>query len=257
MSDIHVGRRADELDGEAWLARSLDDLTANVRDIQYGLTLGDITHHGDRDSLMRYLNLRDKSRIPKWFQVAGNHEHRNGGIVHYRQLVGEASPFVFTEGNIAWFFLSDEQKRAPGNISTRSLRWLRSNLNRHRDKIIILCSHQIPPNTTGRSSEDLFCLHPRDRIRDIFGEFPIALSLFGHEHHAPYSRKQMTQKNGTMYINAASMNHAYGTQMSASLILELEENKREIVVRRRDHDRQRFQDEFEIKIPLPKPIRLS
>ena len=257
MSDIHVGRRANELDGEKWLERSFEDLGKNVSPIQYGLTLGDITHHGDRRSLIRYLNLRDKSHIPRWFELAGNHEHRNGGVAHYRRLIGEIAPYCITDGNIAWFFLSDEWKRVPGNMSTRSYRWLKENLERHRDKIIIFCSHQIPPNTTGRSGEDMFCLHPRNLITDLFERFPIALSLFGHEHHGPYTRNHMIRKHNTTYINAASTSHAYGTQMSASLVLELEDNRREIVARRRNHDWNKFLDEFEFKIPLPKPIRLG
>ena len=67
MSDIHIGMTADGQDGATWLGRSLDDIKRNVEAIDYGLTLGDITHNGDSKSLRKYLALRDGSVVPRWF----------------------------------------------------------------------------------------------------------------------------------------------------------------------------------------------
>ncbi len=257
MSDIHIGKRSDNRDGESWLAESLEDLEENVGTIHYGLTLGDISHHGDRRSLKRYLRLRDESHIRRWYELAGNHEHRDGGIHNYRDLVGDTKPYCLIDGNIAWFFLSDERERIPGNMTNKSYRWLRNNIERHREKIIIFCSHQMPPNTIGRSNENIFCIHPREKVNNLFSDLPIDLSLCGHEHHKPYSSKSMTRLDGTTYINVASVSHAYGTGTSASMILDFEEGSNEILVRRRDHDKTAFQEEFRLKVPLSKRIRLS
>lgn len=257
MSDIHIGLRSDDRDGEGWLAATLEDLEEHAETIHYGLTLGDITHHGDRASLKRYLSLRAESRIPRWYELAGNHEHRGGGIRHYRDLIGDTAPYCVIDGNVAWFFLSDERARIPGNMTDRSYRWLRENIALHREKIVVLCSHQIPPNTIRRSSEDIFCIHPRKKVTELFSDFPIDLSLCGHEHHRPYSKGSMARLDGTSYINVASVSHAYGTGTSASTILELEDGSDEIVVRRRHHDRAEFLGEFRTNVPLSKRIRLS
>jgi hypothetical protein len=257
MSDIHIGMTADGQDGATWLGRSLDDIKRNVETIDYGLTLGDITHNGDSESLRKYLSLRDGGVVPRCFELAGNHEHHDHGIRHYQALIRSRKPYCFVDGNIAWFFLSDETKWIPGNVSDRSYRWLKENIHRHEDKIIIVCSHQLPPNTIRRSNEDIFCLHPKRKIKELFSSMPIALSLCGHEHHKPYSRANMTRQDGTSYLNTASISHAYGTGTSASLILELEENSNRIVARRRNHDQQRYQKEFEYQIPLNQRIKLS
>jgi predicted phosphodiesterase len=257
MSDIHVGRRADGLDGAGWLSCGFDDLERNLEPIDYGMTLGDITHHGDRASLTKYLEMRDRSAIPRWFELAGNHEYWGRGIRHYQSLVGPADPYCVVDGNIAWVLLSDERNHPAGSITNSSYRWLSETMERHRDKIIVFCSHQPPANTVRRSDQDMFCLHPRDKVRDLFSRLPIALSLSGHEHHRPYSKGNIARKGGTTFINVASMTHAYGTGSSASLVLELEEGATEAVARRRNHDRARFSTDFEVRIPLGKRIELA
>lgn len=257
MSDIHIGRQADGADGRVWLERGFTDLEQNPVVVDYGLTLGDITHNGDRGSLEAYLTLRDKSPVPRWFELAGNHEYHHGGIRHYKELVGGTKPYCFVDGNIAWFFVSDERRRASGNVTDDSYRWLVTNIEAHRDKIIILCSHQPPPNTVRGSDKEALCLHPKRKIEEMLSSLPIALWLCGHEHHHPYSSAKFAEQNGTTIINLASLSHAYRTGSSGSLFLEFGEDRREIVARRRDHDAGQYQAEFERVVPVAKPIRLS
>jgi predicted phosphodiesterase len=257
MSDIHIGREADGADGRVWLERGFDDMEKSRERVDYGMTLGDITHNGDRASLEAYLTLRDKSPVPRWFELAGNHEYHHDGIRYYKELVGETKPYCFVDGNVAWFFVSDERRRASGNVTDESLRWLRRHIEAHRDKIIIVCSHQLPPNTVRGSDRDVLCLHPKHKIEEMVSNLPIALWLCGHEHHRPYSPAKFTEESGTTVINVASLSHAYRTHSSGSLILELGEDRREIVARRRNHDVGRYQDEFELKIKVARPIRLS
>jgi predicted phosphodiesterase len=257
MSDIHIGRHADGLDGGEWLMRGLSDIEKNIQKIDIGVTLGDITHQGDRKSLQTYLRLRDKVPIPRWLELAGNHEHRTGGIQHFRKLIRDTTPYGYVEGNLAWFFISDESNSISGQVSRKSYRWLVQNIKANADKIIILCSHQPPPDTIRRSNERTFCLHPRQKIEDMVSTLPIDLWLCGHEHHRPYSSANVVTKSGTTCINVASMTHAYGTRSSGSLLLETVDDSREIIARRRNHDRQRYDDEFALRIPLTRPVRLG
>lgn len=257
MSDIHIGRRADDLDGSAWLTRSLSDLEQHVRNIDYGLTLGDITHDGDRKSIETYLRIRENAKMPRWFDIAGNHEHRHEGIQHFKALIRDTAPFCHMDGNIAWFFVSDESGSTAGEISAESYRWLVRHIQANADKNIILCSHQPPPDTIRRSSESVFCLHPREKIRDMVASLPIDLWLCGHEHHRPYSSANIVRENGTTCINVASLSHAYGTRSSGSVVLEMRNRHRDIVARRRDHDRSRYMDDFTYSVPLEHPVRLG
>ncbi len=254
MSDIHIGLTADNLDGSEWFSRALAELKKNVAPLSYALTLGDITQNGDRDSLNKYLGLREKSSIQRWFELAGNHEYYRNGISNYTDLVRSTKPYHVIDGNIAWFFISDEKNSRPGNITDSSYAWLKKTIALHRDKVLIVCSHQLPSNTIRSSDEDVFCLHPKEKVADILETYPIDLWLCGHEHHKPYSDASITRKNNTTFINVASMSHAYGSGMSESFILEFKTNAKKILARRRTHDSQSFSEKFDVEIPVRSEI---
>lgn len=257
FSDIHIGKTWSGLDGAQWFDRALSDIDRNVGKVDYAMSLGDITHEGDRESLLRYTSTCKQSPIPSWFELAGNHDHRNRGIRNYRRLLRSPRPYVHLDGNIAWFLVSTESADGSGRISPKNIRWLERSLTRHSDKVCILCTHQPPYRTLRRSNEDQFCLHPRWRLRNLVRHKHIDLLLCGHEHHEPYSARCIGSLGGTTLINAASTNHAYSTGSSESVILEMEEGAKVIRVRRRCHDKEVYAREFEVEVPLKDPISLK
>jgi len=233
-----------------WFSRALKDVKENVGPMSYALTLGDISQHGRGESVRKYLDIRNKSSIPRWFEVAGNHEYYYGGIGNYTKNVRSTAPYMFIDGNIAWFFISDEKGSREGNLSDSTIAWLKKNLETHKDKILIVCSHQIPANTVHKSDEDAYCLHPKDKVADILATRPVDLWLCGHEHHGPYVAGNRARKDNTTFINVASMSHAYGTKESQSFILEFKQDEKKILARRRRHDDQSYTPEFDMEIPL-------
>ena len=52
------------------------------------------------------------------------------------------------------------------------------------------------------------------------------------------------------------MNHAYGTGSSQSAVMELLPGGRELIIRRRDHDKRQFLPGFEVKVPLRDAVAL-
>jgi len=250
MSDLHIGKIADGRDGAEWLQLALADVAANIPDIAYGLTLGDITQNGDVEGLDSYLGQTRGHRIPKWFELAGNHEYYHGNIGNYTSMVRSTAPLLHLDGNVAWFFLSDGKESRQGDLTDATLAWLKAGLTEHRDKIIVVCSHQLVANTVRLSHKPPFQLHPIDKLQEILDSCPIDLWMFGHEHHSPYAKDKIVRKNNTTFINVASMSHAYGTKGSGSVILDFKNGARELRMRRRDHDHHRFMKEFEVAIPL-------
>lgn len=257
MSDLHIGRIVDGLDGEQWLARALMDIKENAGPISYGLTLGDISQSGDRDSILKYIKLRDASSIPQWFELAGNHEYYTDGIGNYTSLIRSTDPYLFIDGNIVWFFVSDQAVSRQGDMTSSTCRWIKKNLELHQDKVIIMCSHQLPANTIRRSDEDVFCLHPKEEVEDILATGLVDLWLCGHEHHTSYSKEKIARVGDTTVINVASMSHAYGTSASGSFILEFQSGANRMLARRRTHDTQCFPDEFCVEIPVRNSISLG
>ena len=257
MSDLHIGRVDNDKDGGEWLRLALEDVAQNLPDIAYGITLGDITQHGRGDDLDFYLKHTRSHRIPQWFELTGNHEYYHGHIEEYTQRIRSLDPLLHVDGNIVWFFLSDEADSREGHLTDSTLEWLRTNLQKYKDHITVVCSHQLVANTVRKSEQTPFQLHPVDKIQAILEECSVDLWLCGHEHHSPYTREKIARLGDTTFVNVASLSHSYGTRGSGSTILDFSNGSRELRVRRRDHDQGIFRKEFETAVPLRMAIRVS
>lgn len=255
MSDLHIGNAHDGLDGSDSLALAFDDLRHHaIGPISYGLMLGDVSQHGDRASVEKYVALRNAGPVPHWFELAGNHDHNNSGIAHFEALVRSTAPHLFLDGNIAWIFLSDEKSSRQGEITPETLKWLSQTLGELDGKNVIVCSHQLVADTVRHSDEDSYCLFPKEKVVDLLQRFPVDLWLCGHEHHGPYSRACCSRKGNTTFLNIASMSRLYNTGASESFVLELADGARELVARRRNHETASYVPAFEFRIPLRHPI---
>jgi len=256
MSDIHVGLKWDGRDGAEWLIAALDDLDRNVPHINYALVLGDLTDKGKPEQVQAYLDITAKSRIPAFHALAGNHDNYTAGT--FSMIRESTKPYCIEEGNVAIFMISDEHRSRTGKVLPESLAWLEENMERQKDKILIVCSHQMVADTGMRRSTDKkLQLSPQADIQGLLNRYPIALWMNGHEHHAPYSKDLVAVKNGTTFANIASVSHAKGTESSSSYVLELVNGARSIQMHRRDHDRQAFVAEYAVDVPLNQPLKIS
>lgn len=257
ISDLHIGREADGHDGSVWLESALQDYRENLPDVDHGLVLGDLTQQGDAASLDKYIALRDASSISHWRELAGNHEYYNKGVTNFCSKIGSTAPSMMDLGTVVIFFISDEANSRQGEVKDESLKWLREKMEANKDKDLIVCSHQLVANTVRKSNEGVFILHPKKEIARLIEDFPVVLWMCGHEHHAPYSEDSVVEKNGTVFMNVASMNHAYKTGQSASWVLELNAGEKILIARRRNHDKKMFEPEYERRIPLRNAVQLK
>jgi hypothetical protein len=216
--------------------------------------LGDVSQRGDRASVAKYVALRDAGPVPRWFELAGNHDHNGNGIGHFTDLVRSTAPHLFIDGNIAWFFLSDEKGSRQGDILPATFEWLDQTMAGLAGRTLVVCSHQLVAGTLPRSDIASYCLHPEDKVAALLEKHPVDLWLCGHEHHAPYTRDRCVRKGCTTFLNVASMSWLYGTGASESFVLELAGGAREIVARRRNHDTSSYLPEFTVRVPLRVPI---
>lgn len=255
LSDAHAGRVEDGLDGAEWVARACKDMRGS--EIDRAFVLGDLTQNGSEEELESFLDARKDSGIANWHELAGNHEYHRGKAEAYDKLVRSREPYRIIDGNVAWFMLSDEAPGVPGNLSEETCDWLEAELAAHADKTIIVCSHQLVRGTIHNSDHPQRHIHPSERLAEIIGKSKIDLWMCGHEHHSPYSKERIIRKDGTTYVNVASVSHAYNTKASQSFVLNLKQGAKEIVARRREHDTGKFLSEFETIIPLRHAIELG
>lgn len=255
LSDIHCGYAEGGKDGAAWLENACTDIRDSGIAMDHAVALGDLTHDGTEAEILAYLKARDTAGINRWHEIAGNHEYdKQGTAGAFTRMIRSTDPYSFLDGNVAWIMLSDEMKGVEGNLREESCQWLEKTLAGYRDKIVIVCSHQLVKGTVSASDQHARHLHPADRIADIIAKSKIDLWLCGHEHHTPYTPGHIVRKGQTTFINVASLSHAYKTGKSQSVILEFEEGTNRIIARRREHDIRGDLPEFETIIPLRMPI---
>jgi predicted MPP superfamily phosphohydrolase len=260
FSDMHAGNAAvsaGNVDGSEWLRRACEELKTNNIRMDYALVLGDITKSGVAEELDSFIAVRDQSGISTWFTLAGNHEYEKNEATAYQKKIRSTKPYCVVAGNIAWFMLSDEKPGVEGELSEETLKWLDQKLMAHQDKIIIVCSHQLVADTIKGSEKKDLSLSPKEAIASLLSRHHVDAWLAGHVHHAPWTEASAAQKEGTWFINVASMSYAYKTHESQSFILEFTEGERRIIARRRIHDKQAFPEKGSIEIPLQKAIKLG
>lgn len=260
FSDMHAGNAtsaAGNVDGAEWLQRACADLKTNGIRVDYTLVLGDITAGGLAAELDSYLKVRAQSGITNWFELAGNHEYAKDGKIVYQEKIRSAKPYCVVDGNLVCFFLSDEKPGVAGDLSETTLRWLDQKLTEHKDKIIIISSHQLVYDTVKTSTKGSMFLNPKEQVKDLLARHHVDVWLAGHEHHVPWTEESMIKKDGTWFINVASMSYAYNTRESQSFLLDFTEGEQQIKVRRRIHDKGIFAEKGTFVIPLQRAIQLG
>ncbi len=204
FSDMHAGNAtsaAGNVDGAEWLQRACADMKTNGIRVDYALVLGDITANGLAQELDSYLKVRAQSGITNWFELAGNHEYVKDGKIVYQEKIRSAKPYCVVDGNLVWFFLSDEKPGVAGDLSETTLRWLDQKLAEYKDKIIIVCSHQLVYDTVKTSTKGSMFLNPKEKVSDLLARHHVDVWLSGHEHHTLWTEESMIKKEGTWFIN--------------------------------------------------------
>jgi predicted phosphodiesterase len=260
FSDMHAGnatKAAGNVDGAEWLQRACTDLKTNSIHVDYTLVLGDITAGGLVSELDSYRKVCIQNGMTTRFELAGNHEYAKDGKMAYAEKIRPAKPYCVVDGNIAWFFLSDEKPGVPGDLSETTLRWLDQKLTEEKDKIIIICSHQLVYDTVKTSTKGSMFLNPAEQVKELLAKHHVDVWLSGHEHHSPWTEESMIKKDETWFINVASLSYAYNTGESQSFLLEFTEGDQQIKVRRRIHDKGIFAEKGTFVIPLQRAIKLG
>ncbi len=256
FADSHIGlggRANDGRDGAEWLGLCLQDLRDRIAPVDYALALGDVTDdRGREDQLQRYVRIRDKSGLPGWYELAGNHDYGAIPAGRWRRLVKRPVRYALIDGTCAWFFISAEQGRSDGKVSRQTAAWLTEAIARHQDsRNIIVCSHQAVYGTVSGSGSSGACLNHRKLVARILEAVRVDLWLCGHIHGGRRNAGYVRRRGKTTYINVASAGRAYGTGACVSYVLQMQEGSNVMSARCRDHERHAYLDDQSLQIEFP------
>jgi len=252
FADSHVGLVHDGKDGADWLALALADLKRNVKPCDYALGLGDLTHNAGAEAELRgYLKVRDAAGLPAWYELAGNHDFGAIPAGRWAELIKRPRNYAVVDGNAVWLLISARQGKSEGRVSRAVGNWLLAQAQAHRDRNVIVCSHQAVYKTVaGSGGEETYLMH-RGFVQRIIDRARIDLWLCGHIHGGRRNRRYIVRRGRTTFINVASVNHAYGTGAAHGCVLEMAGGAKTLLARCRHHDRARYLPDQQATVPMP------
>ncbi len=234
------------------LEKAIEDINQNFTEVTAAIVAGDIVHHREsKDDFIWYLSAKSKSKVPHWFEIAGNHDMKDEK--DYRKYIGEKLHYSVTVGNILMLFMSDEDRFPAQKISDETFQWWKRKVEKNQDRIIITITHAylkqsglfgypIPSrNITGS-----------ERFASVLKKHRVALWICGHTHLPGFIRERYTSPplyRHTTFINVAAIRKSMFNNIESNLIYFFS-GKDKARIRRRNHEKGRFVRSLEIEVPL-------
>ena len=153
LTDIHIGfdpeARPEELNRTRFRA-ALARVIASPNDPDLLVLSGDLTDHGDRESFEKIADLLDEAPCPI-LPMVGNHDTREGLLHAFPDCprAGGFVQYVVEQAGLAIICLDTlESGRHGGGFCTSRRDWLRAELDKARDKPVVIFMHH-PPVISG------------------------------------------------------------------------------------------------------------
>ncbi len=205
ITDTHLQRSVAK-DGERLLGSSEKLLTDavneinEIKDLDFVLSTGDQVDVPDEKLVDQYVEITMASKSP-WYVLLGNHDVSvNGGLGkkgYIKKFTNrDAINRVFTD-NMAYYSFSPNEKftficldgttdkvvTALGQIDDKQLEWLKSELEKNKDKYVIIALHF--PIIEPFKSRDHFIVEPdRTKLLEIIESYKNVIGVFSGHYHA-------------------------------------------------------------------------
>ena len=204
ITDTHL-QKSIAKDGERLLGSSEKLLTDavneinEIKDLDFILSTGDQVDQAEEKLVDKYIEITMASKYP-WYVLLGNHDVSvNGGLGkkgYVKKFVDLKKPTGFT-GNMNYYSFSPNEKftficldgttekivTALGQIDDEQLEWLKGELEKNKDKFVIIALHF--PVIEPFKSKDHFILEPgRTKLQEIVENYKNVIGVFSGHYHA-------------------------------------------------------------------------
>jgi len=181
---------------------------------------------------------------------------RNGKL--FREKLGDLNKTVLY-GNILFILLSDEKDSKATYISDESFLWWKEQVEKNRDKIIVIMTHApleggsiIFSDLTDRK------ILRSERFLEILRKEKIDLWLSGHLHVPHFFPRTVTKKeklNGTVFVHISSIRPEIGgLKHSESRLFAFYCGTKKVSVFSRNHKKRKWQNRHAKHLELSKTI---
>lgn len=227
-----------------YYATAIDDINANVRNVNIALVAGDIIHWTESAEVYQwYADMKSRSYIKHWYEIAGNHDQKDSE--NYKKIIKMPLHYSVRAGNILILLMSDESRSPETNISDSAFQWWRQMVIDNQDKIIITVTHAyLKQSGLFSAFIDSRDISGSERFADVLREYKVDIWLCGHVHMAQWmnSRVKVSKElNGTLFINVSAIRGNMFKDVESS-ILFFKNNSDKVLVRSRDHTAGKYEE---------------
>ncbi len=173
-------------------------------DLDFVVFTGDNIDSAKKEMLKEFLKTAKKMDVPYYIEI-GNHDcFKAGGLskAEYRKMVNRSLKrnhkdfnFVMKKDKLVFIFIDGSKEIIPaqnGYYNNDTLQWLEKQLDKYKDKKVVIFQHFPLMNQRPNSTHNLF--RPEQYFR-IISEHDNVLAVFAGHYHAPNERK----KDGVLY----------------------------------------------------------
>ncbi|MHA1672415.1 MAG: metallophosphoesterase family protein [Promethearchaeota archaeon] len=180
ISDTHISSGINSNFNTVMFRKGLEEISA-IKNIDYIIHLGDLTHDGTYLEYQIALDMIRKINNEKFYIIPGNHDARNVGYRLFEELIGKRTfeiddPYLYVLG-----VDSSIPDQNTGRISYPAIQRSEKSFEAHDDKVKIFAFHHqlIPIPFTGRERS---AIYDAGDVLDMALRKNVDIILNGHRH---------------------------------------------------------------------------
>ncbi|KJS00246.1 MAG: hypothetical protein VR65_08935 [Desulfobulbaceae bacterium BRH_c16a] len=252
LSDIQPPSPAERVQFE----QAIDDINDHVDQVDLAVIAGDLLKSRSREEdFAWFLATRNRSKVPDWYEIAGNHDVRSGA--RFRRYFTSPPHYAVEVGNVLLLLISDESPASRTELSDETFRWWRDMVIAYQSRIIITVTHgQLSGSGLLGSSVPSRQIAGSERFEKVLKAQRVAIWASGHSHlpqGLPGTVSLREEFGGTCFVNVSSIGE--GPFMdSQSRFFIFEDGSDRVRIRSRNHSKGRFDRSLDLELRLDKPF---
>lgn len=234
--------------------QAIEDVNDYTGRVTLAVIAGDLLRSRSKGPAFEwFLTQRNRSKVPYWYEIAGNHDVRSGDIFY--QYFPNPLFYGVEIGNITILLLSDQSVASKTEISDEAFFWWRKQVEENQDRIIVTVTHAHLRNSglLGAAIKSRR-IEGSGRFERVLRGSRVALWVSGHSHlpHGLAGTISIREKlRGTCFVNVSSIDS--GAFMdSQSRFFIFSEDSDIVWIRSRNHTTKRFEPSLDYPVLLEK-----
>lgn len=239
---------------------AVEDVRDHLPYVDAAIVAGDIAQDPTEDAYRWYTEMKARSGVARWLELAGNHDMRDTGVL-FREHVRPDLRYTASFNNLLVILMSDESGTPETNLSDETFEWWRELVENAAGRILITVTHA-PLKESGLprvASRSRMQIERGERFVDVLRNRRLDLWLSGHIHannEDPGDVQTAPDLGGAIFVDVSSIRAEwFRSTRIESRIIHFACGSDKVLIRSRDHERNRFDETLDAVFTLSSTYR--